>query len=617
MTPVPEIRVLPPHIANLIAAGEVVERPSSVVKELVENAIDAGADAVSVEIQNGGIDEIRVTDNGSGIDSSDCRTAFLPHATSKIRTPEDIQMIGTLGFRGEALASIASVSEVTMKTRTMDSENGTEIRIHYGKVVSEAPCACPQGTSVEVLNLFSKTPARYKFLKNPRTEAGYIGDYLSRMIMAHPEIAFTYVSGGKTVYRSYGGGDLKTAIYAVYGNDLVRCIREVEYSDGYITVSGYIGTGELNYPNRTRMTLFLNHRYIQSKSVAFAVMEAYQTRLMAGRFPFSVLNLSLDAREVDVNVHPSKMEVRFADEKRVCQAVQCACAETLGGLRRNVEKPAFYNREIPAAPADRPSVSVPSPAVSNFHQADTVYPGPRSDITVSYKNTGGFSVSTVSEQQKPDIPVFTIRKRTSEKMDTEPKLDSFGDDPVRIVGAVFSGYWIVEQGERVFFIDQHAAHERMLYEKYMSREIDTASQRLLTPIRVRISDIEYEALKNNLDEITAFGYELEFSDDCHSVDVGATPVLNGAVLPPVSVIDIADALASDIHPDAKDYCRSVLIRSSCKHAIKVTEPVTEEEISSLLKIYQENGIPLTCPHGRPVMVCYSKLDFEKMFKRVL
>ena len=614
----PEIKVLPPHVANLIAAGEVVERPSSVVKELVENAIDAGADAVSVEILNGGIDEIRVTDNGSGIDASDCRTAFLPHATSKIRTPEDISMIGTLGVRGEALASIASVSEITMKTRTKDCESGTEIMIHYGKVVSETPCACPAGTSIEVLNLFSKTPARYKFLKSARTEAGYIGDYLSRMIMAYPNIAFTYVNNGKTVYRSYGDGDLKTAIYAIYGSDLVRCIREVGYSDGYISVSGFIGTGELSYPNRSRLSFFLNQRYINSRSVGFAVVDAYQTKLMSGRFPFAVLNLSLDIREVDVNVHPSKMEVRFADERRVCDAVLNACRNTLEGTKRSVEKPVFYGREVQHEPDKRPAaVSVPTPASTNFHQADTVYAGPRSDVAVSYKTSGGFSVKTVSEQPKDTLPVFNIRKRSSDIQEPGPQLDTFDGDPVKIVGAVFSGYWIVEQGDKVFFIDQHAAHERTLYEKYMSREIETASQRLLTPIHVRVTDIEYEALKSNLDEISAFGYELEFPDDGHSVDVCATPVLNGAILPPVSVIDVADGLASGVRPDAKDYCRSVLIQSSCKHAIKVTESISNEEIARLLRQFQENGIPLTCPHGRPVMVCYTKLDFEKMFKRVL
>ena len=615
-----EIKVLPPHVANLIAAGEVVERPSSVVKELVENAVDAGADAVSVEILNGGIDEIRVTDNGSGIAPSDCRTAFLPHATSKIRTPEDISMIGTLGFRGEALASIASVAEVTMKTRTADSDSGTEILVQYGKVVSESPCACPAGTSVEVLNLFSKTPARYKFLKSARTEAGYIGDYVSKMIMAYPGIAFTFVNNGKTVYRSYGDGDLKAAVFSVYGSDLVRCIREVSYDDGYISVRGFIGTGELNYPNRSRMSFFLNQRYVMSKPVGFAVLEAYQTRLMSGRFPFAVLNLDLDVHEVDVNVHPSKMEVRFADEKRVCQAVLTACRDTLSGLSRTVEKPVFYEREIPPEAENRPAVSIPVPDYSNFRHADTVYPGPESDVTVSYKTSGGYSIRTVSEQPKTDLPVFAIRKRSAGIREEEvaPKLDTFDGDPVKIVGAVFSGYWIVEQGDRMFFIDQHAAHERMLYEKYMSREIETASQRLLTPIRVRVSDSEYEALKSNLDEITGFGYDLAFpQEDCHSVDVCATPVLNGAVLPPVSILDVADGLVSGIRPDAKDYCRSVLIQSSCKHAIKVTEPVSSGEISFLLRKFQEEGIPLTCPHGRPVMVCYSKLDFEKMFKRVL
>lgn len=612
-----EIKVLPPHVANLIAAGEVVERPSSVVKELVENAIDAGADSVSVEIVNGGIDEIRVTDNGSGIEASDCRAAFLPHATSKIRTPEDIAKIGTLGFRGEALASIASVAEVTMKTRTKNSENGTEILIQYGQVIREAPCACPAGTSIEVLNLFSKTPARYKFLKSPRTEAGYIGDYLSRMIMAYPGVAFTYVNNGKTVYRSYGDGDLKAAIFAVYGSDLISCVREVDYSDGYLSVRGYIGSGELSYPNRSRMTLFLNQRYIHSRPVGVAIVDAYQTRLMAGRFPFAVLDLSLDVREVDVNVHPSKMEVRFADERRVCDAVLTACRDTLTGLKHSVEKPTLPESKIPRGPEYRPAVSAPAPVFSNFHQADTVYPGPKSDVTVSYNSTGGFSVRTVSEQPKADIPVFNIRKRSADKTDAEPRLNVFDGEPIKIVGSVFSGYWIVEQADKVFIIDQHAAHERMLYEQYMSREVEMSSQKLLTPIRVRISDIEYEALRTNLDEITAFGYELAFSDDCHSVDVCATPVLNGAVLPPVSVLEIADGLTSGVRPDAKEYCRSVLIQSSCKHAIKVTEPVGNEEIAFLLKQYQENGIPLTCPHGRPVMVCYTKLDFEKMFRRVL
>lgn len=300
------IRVLAPHVANQIAAGEVVERPASVVKELVENALDAGAQHITIEIENGGTDLIRVSDDGQGIPQEDCRTAFLRHATSKIAAADDLTHITTLGFRGEALASIASVSEVTLRTRTAGEEQGTLLRVAHGEVLEEAPCACVQGTTLEVRGLFANVPARLKFLKSIRTETGYVSDYVSRMIMAVPSVSFHLLNNGRTVYQSYGDGQLKNALLCVYGASVLSNLREVAFDDGYLSIAGFAGTEALARPNRLQQSFFLNGRYIRSYALSAALQRAYDTRLMTGRFPFAVLALRIAGGEVDVNVHPDK-----------------------------------------------------------------------------------------------------------------------------------------------------------------------------------------------------------------------------------------------------------------------------------------------------------------------
>ena len=312
------IKVLPPALANQIAAGEVVERPASVVKELVENALDAGATAVTVEITDGGLSSIRVTDNGSGIQPEDCPTAFLRHATSKISTQEDLVAIGTLGFRGEALASIGSVSLVTMTTRVSGGEWGT-------KIVFDSVF----GTTIQVDNLFAKVPARLKFMRSARSEAGYIGDFMARAILGRPDIAFRFLSNGKCVYETYGDGNLKNAIFCIYGSQITDRLLPVLLDNGYVRIEGFVGNQEISRPNRSMETLFVNGRYIRSAGIFSAIQKAYDTRMMAGRYPFALLNITIAKEEVDVNVHPAKTEIRFVDQPRVEYAVTAACAQAL------------------------------------------------------------------------------------------------------------------------------------------------------------------------------------------------------------------------------------------------------------------------------------------------
>lgn len=315
------IIILEPNTANKIAAGEVVERPASIVKELVENALDAGSSAVTVEIRNGGIDYIRITDNGSGIPSDDVRTAFLRHATSKLSSAEELTHIETFGFRGEALASVAAVSKVSMRTRTEDDESGTYVAIEGGVETCFEPCGCPTGTTVEVNELFFNVPARLKFLKSPRSEAAFIGDYVVRLILANTDTAIKFINNGKTVYHSTGDGSLENALFCVYGNAISNSLYPVEFDNGYIRVGGYVGSESIAGKNRAKQSIFVNRRYIKSSLISNAAQRAFDTRLMSGRFPFFVLDITISSREIDVNVHPNKLSVRFRDDERVALSV--------------------------------------------------------------------------------------------------------------------------------------------------------------------------------------------------------------------------------------------------------------------------------------------------------
>lgn len=617
------IHVLQPHIANQIAAGEVVERPSSVVKELVENAIDAGATAVTVEIENGGMRSIRVVDNGCGMDREDSRNAFLRHATSKIAATEDLDRISTLGFRGEALASIASVARVSMTTRMQGAEVGTAIVIDNGKILSEEDAACVFGTSFTVEALFASVPARLKFLKSPRTEAGYIGDYLARMILARPKIAFRYVSDGKTVYETYGDGDLYNALFCVYGKTIAEKVVPLSYDNGYVKIEGFLGLPEISRSNRTYQTLLLNGRYIRSFSVSASVLQAYDTRIMIGRFPFFVLSLTLAPQEFDVNVHPTKLEVRFADESRICGAVRTACRDALASSALHV--PSALDTVMPKD-AEPPKEEGQTGAFSYEPARPAVSAG------LGYSRPSAFS-----DAKKPFVlkepPVWNSFPRVdsgsavptyrvaSDRTDRVPtphvREDSLvSDAETKIIGCVFNGYWIAEREETMYLIDQHAAHERKLYEQLEAREVSLASQPLLLPYELRLTPSEAETLRAHSDELNELGYRIENIGSLNP-SVAAVPVLNGTQLREEYLHEVLEIL-SEFGAGAADWMvKSRLMQCACKHAIKAGERISAQEIESLLLEYLNGTIPLTCPHGRPVIIRITKTEIEKMFRRIV
>jgi len=645
------IQVLSRHTANQIAAGEVVERPASVVKELVENSIDAGSTAVTVEINGGGIEYIRVTDNGHGIIPEDLPTAFLSHATSKIVTAEDLAHIETLGFRGEALASIAAVSMLTMRTRTKDAEEGAMIRIEGGEVKDNGPSGCPEGSTTEVRNLFYNVPARLKFLKSQRAEAGAISDYISRVIMANPAISFKLISNGKQIYHSPGDGQLKSAIFCVYGGETLPHIKTVNFDDGKIKITGYLGTEKLARPNRQHQSLFVNARYVRSAQISYGIQRAFDTRLMGGRFPFYVLNITVDFGDVDVNVHPNKMEVRFKDEQAAVRAATIAARMALGDPVAPVlthediaPKPKFVapmdnkpaksvfvrppekkdefrssfansiNQPVPKAPAkvkEAPPAYV-QPDISHIFPPNVLTYSKVNEMTVEQKRE-----EIKKEAVKPQHFVEAIiPAKKKEAIPEPPKQLDFGKLPYRIIGQLFSCYWVIQQGDEVFFIDQHAAHERRLYESIISKPLEPDSQLLLMPEIEKLTATEYETLMENIHLFTELGFDIEEFGPL-TVSIRAVPAIFSAPEAPAFIHEAIGILQNKNSLSTQDIKRSTLIQSACKHAIKAGDILTDIEIKTLLDEYSDSGVPMTCPHGRPVMVRMSKIEFEKLFKRVL
>ena len=645
------IQVLSRHTANQIAAGEVVERPASVVKELVENSIDAGSTAVTVEINGGGIEYIRVTDNGSGIIPEDLPTAFLSHATSKISTAEDLAHIETLGFRGEALASIAAVSMLTMRTRTKNADEGAMIRIEGGEVKESGPSGCPEGSTTEVHNLFFNVPARLKFLKSQRAEAGAISDYISRVIMANPAISFKLISNGKQLYHSAGDGQLKSAIFCVYGGETLPHIKPVEYDDGKIKITGYLGTEKLARPNRQHQSLFVNSRYVRSSQISYGIQRAFDTRLMGGKFPFYVLNIAVDFGDVDVNVHPNKMEVRFKDEQGAVRAATIAARMALG----DPVAPVLTHEDIVPKPRVAPSEKKyaesifirPSEKTEGFRSsfagslnqpAPTKAPVKIKEPVASYNPPSAESILPVGslsygsaremtiEQKREEIKkeaakpqVFVEAAIPAKKKDIPPeppKQLDFGKVPYRIIGQLFGCYWVIQQGDEVFFIDQHAAHERRLYESIISKPLEPDSQLLLMPEIEKLTASEYDTLMENMQLFIELGFDIEEFGPL-TVSIRAVPAIFSAPEAPAFIHEAIGILQNKNSLSTQDIKRSSLIQSACKHAIKAGDILSDIEIKTLLDEYSNSGVPMTCPHGRPVMVRMSKIEFEKLFKRVL
>lgn len=625
----PHIHVLQPHIANQIAAGEVVERPASVVKELVENAIDAGATAITIEIEYGGMRSIRIVDNGCGIEKADCRNAFLRHATSKISSTEDLDRLTTLGFRGEALASIASVARVTMLTRTADAETGTRLVIDNGKILSEEDAACVPGTSFTVEALFASVPARLKFLKSARSEAGYIGDYVARMILARPDISFRYVSDGKTVYETYGDGDLYNALYCVYNKTIADKVVPLSYDNGYIKIEGYLGLPEISRSNRTYQTLLINGRYIRSFSIAAAALQAYDTRIMIGKFPFFVISITIAPQEFDVNVHPTKLEVRFADETRVCGAVRAACRDALSSSAQHVES-AFdtvmpkdvqtfeQNEQTETIQTNPQQVVLPKPSFRDFApdaagnmtyrpSGNTAFTFHERPVTKPFVQTGSIG----------SVPTYRIsRPETAPKAPLPLHETLVSEKPMQIIGCAFNGYWIVERDDTLYLIDQHAAHERRLYDQLAAREIEIASQPLLVPYTIRLTPSEADSLATHRAEVEEIGYRFDEINGLNA-SVSSVPVLNGLQLKELYLHEVLAVLNEYGKQTVDHIVKERLMQSACKHAIKAGEPMTEIEMQALLTDYVNGTVPLTCPHGRPVIIRITKTELEKMFRRIV
>ncbi len=676
-----KIRLLDSKTINKIAAGEVVESPKSVVKEMVENAIDAGASTVTVEIKDGGISYIRITDNGSGIPKEQVKSAFLRHATSKMSQIEDLEHIFTLGFRGEALASIAAVAQVEMLTKTRDEEIGTRICISAGEIEVMEDAACREGTSITVKNLFYNVPARRKFLKKPATESGYVSDLINKIALGHPEVAIQYINNGNTVLHTAGNNDPKTAVFYVYGKDAANNMLPISYKKGEYAVSGLIGKPELCRANRNYENLFINGRFIKNAVVSAAVEDAYKTKLIIGKFPVFVLNLEVEPALVDVNVHPAKLEVRFKNDDEVYEFFYQAVAKTLqetvlipkASLEKDKkqkekmpepeqqvltgtpkkeevlkqaeppkreEKPAakpvqekpkmesvILPREelskIESSAAQKP-VEITRSAVGNGRSVDELLKRKPSSIGVSQKAEPYLKKETVEKTIPADKNVETeILKQKQpveqpkipvEKEEMEKKELFFKD--YRIVGQVFRTYWIVEQGEKLYLIDQHAAHERILYEELMNKfkEEKVVSQRMLTPLMLNLTPMETEVLRDNKDLLESFGFELE--DFGGKFALRSTPYL---LQNPSSIgffTDILDRLAEERITNVYDTKILAVATMACKAAVKGHDVLSMREAEALIHQLLKLEHPFTCPHGRPTIVALTRYEMEKMFKRI-
>lgn len=603
-----KINVLPSSIFNLIAAGEVVERPSSVVKELVENAIDANASNVKIEIIGGGIEKIKITDNGSGIDREDVKTAFLPHATSKISAADDLECITTLGFRGEALASIASVAMVNIGTKTADNDTGTTLDIRGGVFGEEGECVMLTGTSITVSNLFFNTPARIKFLKRPKTEESYVTEVVTNLCFANPYVAFEYVVEGKLQYKTDGKG-LKSAIDAVYNREIAMNFAAIENTDGICALTGFVSKPTYTRPNRSYQNVMLNGRNVQNKTVISAVEKAYESFTMTRAYPMFVLNLTVPYDEVDVNVHPGKADVRFSDSGKIFGFVY---KSVLNFLLSYNEVAAFTSTdEVKAEQVvlkDQPQVTE----------------APHSEMPQSRQNPT-INLSSLLERKpapamRSDSGVgYEVRKRLIEEAAEEQKAASkelFGEE-ITIVGQLFSTYIIAEKGEHAYFIDQHAVAERLLYDKLNGKSGETVIQPLLLPYVFDVNNKEEAYLSEVLDDLNGIGIEIEaFGKQCFKVS--ALPIELAELNLERFFQSVLKDLSAPNVSKTKEILSDKLKQAACKAAIKGGDVLTTDQIKGLLKsIDGAEKVPLQCPHGRPAIIKFDKTEVEKWFKRIV
>lgn len=655
----PKIKVLPKEIAELIAAGEVVERPASVIKELMENAIDAGSSSVTVEIKNGGITYIRVTDNGCGISREDIRTAFISHATSKISTRDDLYAIGTLGFRGEALASIAAVSNVEVLTRTTEEETGTRYCISAGEETLVDDAGCPLGTTIVVRDLFFNTPARMKFLKKDVSEANAVAGIVDKIALSNPDVSIRFIREGKSALFTSGSGDLKTAAYEIFGKDFADGLIEADYSFESVKISGLVSKPTKSRPNRNMQFFFVNGRLVKSGTASAALSEAYKNSIMVGKFPYCVLNITTAPGLVDVNVHPAKIEVRFANERTVFSAVYYAAKNALEHrdeapkmtiprtaqtelfepvrpkteqMRLPEKQPDFWNRMSSseyrsAQQPERPTYQQPAAREDIITVAS---PDKKPETADSEPSTiQHFLDAQRAKKEETAVIEADIRPELSENAATLPDekpedaaraLDTAVDEkpaelPVTVIGEAFKTYIIVQQGESIFLVDKHAAHERMLFNELVKNDSKRSTQMLLTPITVTLSKEEYSSVLDNLDMLMQAGFAVE--------DFGYSVVIVRECPMEISADEVADVVAElagylvenrqKLISEKKEWLFSLM---ACKAAIKGGMYTTEYERELFIKRLFASPEIRYCPHGRPVMIEITRRELEKNFGRV-
>ena len=683
------ITLLDQATIDKIAAGEVVERPSSVVKELVENAIDAGSSAITVEIKDGGISFIRISDNGCGIDPSDIKTAFLRHSTSKIRSVEDLLTISSLGFRGEALSSISAVSMVELLTKTKDSLCGVKYIIEGGAEKSMEEAASPDGTTFFVRNLFYNTPARKKFLKSSMTEAGYIHELMIRLALSHPEISFKFVNNGQTKLHSSGNHSLKDVIYQVYGRDISNNLVEIDAEENGVRIKGYIGKPNVFRGNRNFETYFVNGRYIKSNIIAKGIEDAYKGYLMQHQYPFCVLQFEMDGSDLDVNVHPTKMELRFSNQQALYDFVFRTVRE---GLDRKeyipqvtVEEPkkvslapkpmaqpkpvsklvteTVQKSVIPPKPvipeksatpqernldyflaqmrervkADHASRENKSPYQQKFEQKPlqpvaekkTVKPAEVPKQTEAVKPVEAFKPQVIKED-RPSYGTKPAAEPKTEKKPaevTEPQQMELFDKKLlaeesikehKIIGQLFDTYWLVEFDEKLFIIDQHAAHEKVLYERTLKglKNKEHTSQLLSPPMVLSLSMQEEALLKKYMQHFTDLGYEIEHFGGME-YQICAVPGNLYNINKKELFIEILDNLSELSGRNNPDLILEKIASMSCKAAVKGNMKMSRMEMESLIKELLILDNPYQCPHGRPTIISMSKYEIEKKFKRIV
>ncbi len=660
------INVLDKHVAELIAAGEVVERPASVIKELVENAIDAGAKHITVEIKNGGTTFMRVTDDGCGFLREDVKLAFLRHATSKVKEQDDLDHIATLGFRGEALASISAVSRLQLITKSAKEDTGTSYIIEGGEEKSFDDAGCPVGTTFVIRDLFYNIPARAKFLKKDVSEGNTVSNIVDKTALSHPEIAFTFVRDGKQALKTFGDGKLLSAIYAVFGREFATSLIPVDYQLDGITVSGYVSKPVNSRPNRNMQNFFINGRYVKSRTAMAALEEAFKGSIMVGKFPSCVLNLSLPFEAIDVNVHPSKIEVRFINERPVFDAVYHAAKSAL--LRHDDRKQAHFKddsalREIrrsstfnnaqavfrkPGPPKVQPQIK-PKDEFNPFSDIEFSKPNPKPKLqslddlhlTDKKKPFDVYSKQAVKNTkreesyskpqnqplpliQKPDTPkpaVIADKPKAeeivvTEKPNSEPVvLYEQQKDELKYVGELFDTYIIVEKNQKeMLLIDKHAAHERIIYEKLKAEKAGSSAQLLLTPITVTLGKSEYDAAINHLDMFSDCSFEVE--------DFGNSTLLVRSAPQYIEAAEVADCITemadyismgkNDIFTEKMDWFYHNV---ACRSAIKAGHKNSAQELIDIVKTLEENPQIRYCPHGRPICIVMKKSEIERQFGR--